>query len=87
MQGIFHGLCLRKLIQNEVTLEKWSEQTRGLTQVLVESGQDIGETLMNKVVPPKEKIPMYMKTFMRTQEDLNRIWRGAIGIGNATVKM
>lgn len=87
MQGIYHGLLLRKLLQNEVTLDQWSEQTRELTQVLVETGQEMGEILMHTVAPPQEKIPLYLRNFMTTQMKLNKIWQGTIGIGNATVKM
>lgn len=87
MQGIYHGLLLRKLFQNEITLEQWTSQTRGLTQILVEAGQELGEILMHEVLPAREKIPLYMASFMSTQEKLNEIWRRTIGIGDAKVKI
>lgn len=87
MQGIYHGLLLRKLLQNEITLEQWTSQSRGFTQILVETGQEMGEILMHKVLPPHEKIPIYLASFMGTQEKLNEIWKRTIGIGDAKVKM
>lgn len=87
LQATFHGILVRQLLDDKISLDEWSAETLHISKILVEGGKELGKILMGKDLTPAEKGPLYLQSFMAVQNELNMKWHKFVGIGEANSKI
>lgn len=83
MQSALHGLLVRKLVQGELDLTKWSQGVEAFSTLLCESGKQLGSALMTKDSrTSQERSTEFLKMFMPIQGQLNTSWRQLLEMGD-----
>ena len=78
-QASFHGLLLKALLLRDISLEQWSKETHDFSSILINSGHELGKTLVLDRIPMPARMQKYWKQFSATQANLNAKWTEAIG--------
>ncbi len=78
-QASFHALLLKSMLVGDMPLSRWSEETHGFSSILVNSGHELGKTLVLDRLPMPVRMQKYWQQFMATQAELNAKWTELVG--------
>lgn len=66
------------MLLGDMPLSQWSDETHDFSSILVDSGHELGRTLVYDQLPMPLRMQKYWQQFTATQAKLNEKWKDLI---------